>query len=199
MPGISGMTVSSVNSAYSTASSWWFTDPNNSLKPMPPGFTTVTKVIERYESVDKAIVAMQKLGLDLRGGTSRPATELLAEAKAAMERPVVGEGGPVSILVPLRESINTVLAELVRRRPLQEDTGNAKDKILSIGRHCGHASLATSHFEEIGDKAYSLLKELSSGKQTAYTREHLQSLFLRGTLLLNSLMESIDATKLRPA
>jgi len=91
------------------------------------------------------------------------------------------------------------LAELVRRRPLQEDTGNAKDKILSIGRHCGHTSLAASHFEEIGDKAYGLPKELSGGKQTAYTREHLQSLFLRGTLLLNSLLESIDATKIRPA
>ena len=113
MPAITGMTVSSVNSAYSTASSSWFSIPSNVHQPVPPAFTKVTKVIERYESADKAIAAMQKLGLDHRGGTSRPATELLAEAKAAMERPVIGEGGPVTILVPLRESINAALAELV--------------------------------------------------------------------------------------
>jgi hypothetical protein len=164
MPSITGMTVSSVNSAYSTASTSWFGAQGNLGKPMPPAFANVTKVIERYESADKAIAAMKKLGLDNRGGMSRPATELLAEAKAAMERPLVGDGGPPSILLPLRESINVAIAELLRRRPQQEPTGNAKDKIVSIGRHCGHASLASGYFEKIGDEALKLLNELSGGK-----------------------------------
>jgi hypothetical protein len=197
MPAITGMTVSSVNSAYSTASTSWFGDPGNLGKPTPTAFTYVTKVIERYESADKAIAAMKNLGLDNRGGRSRPATDLLAESKAAMERPVIGDGGPPSILLPLRESINVAVAELLRRRQQQEPTGNAKDKIESIGRHCRHASYTASYFEKIGDEALKLLNELSGGKQAAYARDHLQALFIRGTLLLNSLLEGIDENKLR--
>jgi hypothetical protein len=76
---------------------------------------------------------MLRLGLDRRSGNDRPALDLLHEAKSAMDRPVLGDGGPTSVLIPLRESIDAAIAELVRRRAKQEPVKGWKEKVVSVG------------------------------------------------------------------
>ena len=139
---------------------------------------------------------MRRLGLDRRVGERRSAADLLNEANGAMERPVV-EDGVTSVLIPLRESINTVITELLRRRPQQESTKNWNDKVVSICNHCGIASLPAAQFAKLGNDAELLMGELSRAKQAGMERQHLMSRFQRGLLLLNALMDAIDINKLR--
>ena len=117
------MTASSANTAISGVTMIFGGSPP--LIPPPPAaeaaMTTLFETLERYPQAGKAIASMRRLGLDRRGGDSRPALDLLNEAKGAMERPVVGDGGAVSVLISLRECIGAAIAELVRRRPKQEE------------------------------------------------------------------------------
>jgi hypothetical protein len=198
MPAFSAMTMASVNSTLANTSHFVFTGPM-----IQPGaleaFQAIAGWTEQHGLAEKAMDSMRRLGLDRRGGTGRPPLELLEEAKAAIDRPVVGDGGAVSVLISLRESLDATITELVRRRPEQEPARNWKDKVVSIGAKCGNASLPASHFEKIGNDAKALMDELSGAKQGAADRQHLKIMFSRGVVLLNALLESVDETRLRPS
>jgi hypothetical protein len=105
------------------------------------------QALDRYPLIDRAGASMLRMRLDSRGGSSRPPLDLLHEARGALDRPVVGEGGPVSVLISLRECIDAVITELVRRGPNQEPTKGWTGKIVSVGAHCGHRSLSAGHFD----------------------------------------------------
>lgn len=153
--------------------------------------------IKQDEFAAEIRAGMIRLGLNQRGGDKRAATELLEDSKAALDYPSRGEGIPVAILIPLRECINAVIAELLRRRPTQEPAPKASDKISSIGRQCGRSGLFSAFFAGLGEDAELLLDDLSGAKQTAMTRQELQQQFRRGLLFLKALIESVDETKLR--
>jgi hypothetical protein len=158
---------------------------------------TLFQTLDRYPLADQVVASMRRLGLDSRGGSSRPPLELLNEARGALERPVVGEGGPVSVLISLRECIDAVITELVRRRLTQEEAKGWKGKVVSVGRQSARTLLPPDHFDGIGVDAESLMNQLSGAKQTTMSRERLMEFFNRGLLFLNSLMGSIDERKLR--
>ncbi|PYM23226.1 MAG: hypothetical protein DMD78_12530 [Candidatus Rokuibacteriota bacterium] len=124
--------------------------------------------------------------------------ELLNEARAALELPAFQEGGPASVLLPLRECINGAISELVRRRPRQEPAGKTREKLASIGTQCGRSGLDKSYFDRIAADADLLLNQLSGSKQAGIPREHVNELFHRGLLFINSLLESIDESRLKP-
>jgi hypothetical protein len=195
---IGAMTYASVNSTFTTASMFFSQDQQK----FPPGdaeaYAAVSQIIERQGLAGKATASMQRLGLDRHVGDRRSAVDLLHEANGAMERPVV-EDGVTSVLIPLRESIDSVIAELLRRRPQQEQAKNWKDKVVSIGRHCGNASIPAGQFDKLGNDAKLLWGELSGAKQAGMDRQRLMSLIQRGLLLLNGLLEGVDESKLRPA
>jgi hypothetical protein len=153
MPAVSGMTMASVNSTFTTASMYFSLDQPMILAGAGEAFMAVSGAIERHNLADRAITSMRRLSLDRRGGNLRPALDLLAEAKGAMERPVVGDGGSVSVLISLRECVDATITELVRRRPEQEPAKNWKEKVVSIGRKCGKPSLPATHFDKIGNCA----------------------------------------------
>ena len=153
--------------------------------------------IKQDDFADEIRAGMMRLGLDRRGGDKRAATELLEDSRAAIDSPGKGEGSPVAILIPLRECINTVITELLRRRPTQEPASKTSDKISSVGRQCSRSGLFPAFFAGLGEDAELFLNELSGAKQTAMTRDKLQQQFRRGLLLLKTLIESVDEAKLR--
>lgn len=161
--------------------------------------TRFSQAVERFPLADEARASMKRLHLDSRGGTYRTAMELLIEAEGALDRPVFNEGGPVSVLIPLRECINVAVSELIRRRPTQEPASKIQDKIASIGQQCARPGLVQDHFACLGANATKLLDDLSAAKQAEVSRERLTEIFHRGLLLLNALMNSIDEARLRSA
>jgi hypothetical protein len=137
--------------------------------------------------------------LDFRSGSQKTPLQLLEDARQTIDIPVGQDGSGVGSLIVIRECINACLAELVRRRPRQEETGNQKDKVISIGEQCHRGTLGKPYFERIGDEAKNLNGQLSGAKQGAITREQVQLLFSKALLFLASFLGSIDEAKLRPA
>jgi hypothetical protein len=59
--------------------------------------------------------------------------------------------------------------------------------------------LDACHFDRLGIDAESLMNRLSGAKQSGMGRGQLVEYFHQGLLFLNSLMDSIDESRLRPA
>jgi hypothetical protein len=159
---------------------------------------TLANVVNKYPSFEKARLAILRLGLDKRSGDSKSAMESLEDARQSLEVPVV-EGGAVAALIGLRECINTCFTELIRRRPVQEKAGSWKDKVGSLGRHCGLTSLNTAHFDNLGVDAESIIDRLSAAKQKKLSRPEVQMHFNQGVLFIASFLDSIDGSRLKPS
>jgi len=78
--------------------------------------------------------SMHRLGLDSRNEKFQTPLEMMNESCGALDRPVRGNGGAVSVVISLRESVNAVISELLRRRPIQESAPKPRDKFISLGR-----------------------------------------------------------------
>jgi hypothetical protein len=141
--------------------------------------------------------SMHRLGLDSRNEQFQTPLGMINESCGALDRPVRGDGGAVSVVIPLRESINAVISELLRRRPIQESAPKLRDKIMSLGQQCNRANLDEAHFERLGADAEVLLNDFSGVKQAKLSREGLKEFFNRGLLFLDALMTSIDENRLR--
>ena len=159
--------------------------------------TKLFQVLDRSPLVEQVRSSMIRLGLNSRGGTSRTALDLLDEAQAALERPVVKDGGPTSVLISLRESIDAAITELIRRRPVQEKAHGWNGKVLSLGQHCAYSGLPTAHFDRLGTETDRLMDRLSSYKQDRLHRDAMNELFMEGITLLKALLDGIDESKLK--
>jgi hypothetical protein len=155
------------------------------------------QTLERFPLIDDTKASIRRLGLDCRGGSYRTPFELLTEACGALERPIFGDGGPVSVLITLRECINSVISELLRRRPTQERASKLVDKLISLGRQCARPDLDDAHFKRLAVDGEPLLDALSGAKQAEMPRPQLNALFHRGLLFLNAVMNSIDESRLK--
>jgi len=155
------------------------------------------QILERFPLLEEAESAMRRVGLDVRGGNRRTPLDLLVEARTALEQPSFQDGGPASVLIPLRECLDSSIAEILRRRRTREPTPKVRDKLISLGRQCARAGLQVTYFERLGTDAERLLNDLSAAKQAGMSREQLTELFHRGLLFLNAVLQSIDETLLR--
>jgi len=155
------------------------------------------QTIDRPAIVEDVRGSMRRLGLDIRSLTHQSALVILENSVAALDRPVSGDGGPVSILVTLRECIDAVITELIRRRPKQEVAKSFDDKIMSLGKQCGRPLLSNDHFVSLAFDGKKLTDVLSGGKQRALTRDQLIEFFNDGLMYLRGLLLSIDETRLR--
>jgi hypothetical protein len=173
--------------------------PGTSPLPAPVKAASgrLVEIVSGSGQVNQARASLVRLGLDTRSGTSLPSLDLLSVAEASLSRPPVGEGSPTAILVTLRESIDAAITELGRRKPLQEKTPNWCAKVQSLGRHCGYSLLSANHFDLLGTQADIWMNRLSGYKQASAPREEIQEVFYGGVTFLNSLLSSIDESKLR--
>lgn len=155
--------------------------------------TQLFQALDRATLVKRADAEMGRLGLKGRAGTIRTPPELLEDADQAFK----ARGGPATILIPLRESIDGALAALLKRRALQEPASNPEEKVKSIGRQCGREGLPEAHFPDLGASARRIADELSRAKQQNLSREKISDLFYQGITFLTALLESLDEAKLK--
>jgi hypothetical protein len=158
---------------------------------------TLFQTLDRFPLLEKATASLRRLRLDVRPGKNS-STNLLEEARSALEQPVYQDSGPVGVLICLRECIDASITEMVRRRPKQQAiAGGWKGKVIAIGQQCAHAGLPTDHFDRIGQDIDKVMNELSGTKQAAVSRPQLLEQFNRSLLALNALLDSIDEALLR--
>ena len=186
--------------ATSTSTGMLVTIATSITPPSPKVQSATSQLHEALASLplaDRAHASMRRLGLD-RGATGRRAPlDLLEEARGALERPAVQQGGAPSTLLTLRESINGAMTDLLRRRAKQEPAGKDSEKVVSIGRQCGRDGLDPGYFDRLAAQAGPLLDELSGSKNAEMPREQVTRLFNRGVLFLVALLEGINETRLR--
>lgn len=167
--------------------------------------------IERAESeygntarVDQAFedikTQMKRLRLDRGKAAHRRPLDLLEEAYLAIRYPASAQGGALSAVLSLRGSIERSIEELLLRRPVQEEAGNRRDRVLSIGRRFGMSGLAPAHFESLATDDESVNSELfDKGTKPVTQRPDLVRQFLRGAQFLRALLTSVDEALLRPS
>lgn len=157
---------------------------------------TLNRVLGRRPLAETALSAMRRLGLDRRRGTKRTPLEFLTEANAALERPVLPEPTPASVLLPLRSCIDETVNELVRRRAEQVPLLK-QHPLISIGAQCGRAGVEDGHFERLAVDCRRLGNDLSDAKQTRMSQDRVSELFQEGLAFLNALLDSVDEARLR--
>jgi hypothetical protein len=194
---MSAISYNSVNTTV-TAVTGFMADNSGVNFTIQDTFGWLMNTLSKQELADKAIGLLKELDLDHRAADRKCPVDLLIEAREAMERPATDDS-VTSILIPLRESIEAAITELVRRRPQQEEAKKTQAKVISIGAHCGKTGLSAVHFEQKGEEAAMLLNRLSGAKQAGLDRVRLTALYQEGLLLLAALLESVDGSKLRAA
>ena len=150
----------------------------------------------RSEVKEEVISLMQSFGLDKGVQGKISPLELFLTAHQAFERPV-SDTDPVSTsLIPMRESISSIVAELLRRRPIQEKAGSNYDKVLSFGIQLKRDELSENVVREWASQWDKLANELSQAKQGMLSREEWNQRLQRATLFLNGLLKGLDPSKI---
>lgn len=154
-----------------------------------------------HRSVDVTMVkeSMQLLGLDIAHGSTRNPLQLLQTAEEALRRPFANEGYATSVLVPLRESIQGAIDELLKRRPATEKAGSWTNKVRSIARHCGNIAISSEYVDRVAATTHTLIDELSAAKDRSMSRDRITTLFDQGVSLLQDIASLVDREKLRAA
>jgi len=166
------------------------------------GFSETWVVFEAFASRpklrDDVIELFKEFGFDVPQvpGDKSP-QEQFTIAHESFQNPIT-VGNPVSTsLLPMRESIDTIIASLLRMRPTQEETKNERAKIISIGLQLKKENLPQNVVEELADEWHSLKKDLSGFKKKDAERTDWLARLNRGTSFLYSLLIGLDSRKLK--
>jgi hypothetical protein len=150
------------------------------------------------QAFDEIKAELKRLKLDRGKAAYRRPLDLLEEAYLAIRYPAA-QGGASLPLLALRGAIDRSIEELVRRCPAQQKGEKRRDRILSIGLHCGKKGLALAHFDALAAEDEAVNRELSGqGNQAALERPDLAKQFLRAAQFLRALLASVDEALLKP-
>lgn len=162
-----------------------------------PEFKAMEFLLHRSVDVNKIKEAMRALRLDMEHGSIRSPLQLLQTAEDALRRPFADEGYATAVLVPLRQSIQGSIDELLKKRPANEKTSGWSSKVASIARHCGKIAFSSDHVDRVGATTHTLINNLSAAKDRKMDRDQIASLFDQGISLLQDIVSLIDVEKLR--
>jgi hypothetical protein len=157
------------------------------------------QVIDQSIRKDDITQLMQQFGLGTSPVGKKNAAEQFETAWAAYETPVTQSSPVNTSLIPMRESIETTIQELMRRRPRQESAKNQKGKIISIGEQLARDDILRSDIESWALQWEKLANELSGSKQANISRDEWRDLLRRAFLFLQEILQGLDPTKLKGA
>jgi hypothetical protein len=181
-----------------TSSAIVFTALGSSGDAMPE-LKSMDMLLHRSVDVAKVCESMKALGLDAPHGNIRSPVELLRTAEEALRRPFSNEGYATAVLVPLRESIQACVDELLKLRPTVEKAGGLANKLASIARHCGKDGISPDHIDRVAATTHMLIDALSAAKDRQMNRDRILGLFDQGVSLLQDIASLVDSDKLRSA
>ncbi|TKS57999.1 MAG: hypothetical protein EWM72_03311 [Nitrospira sp.] len=162
-----------------------------------PELKSMEMLLHRSVDVAKVRESMKTLGLDATHGDIRSPVMLLCTAEEALRRPFANEGYATAVLVPLRESIQGCVDELLKLRPTVEKAGGWADKVASIARHCGKIANSPDHVDRVAATTYTLINELSAAKDRQMNRDRIVALFDQGVSVLEDIVFLVDRDRLR--
>lgn len=164
-----------------------------------PELKSLEMLLHRTVDVTKIKESMQALGLGIKHGSTRSPLQLLQTAEEALRRPFADEGYATAVLVPLRESIQGTIEELLKKQPTTEKTGGWTKKVTSLARQCGKIAMSSDYIERVAATTHTLINELSAAKDRNMSRERIAHLFDQGVSLLQDIASLIDSEKFRGA
>jgi len=154
-------------------------------------------LIDREDWVPKTRAEFARLGLSASAKCDTDPLRLLAEAQDALLQPSSPETSPSGVLIPMREAIEQAITWLLPQRPRQEPAPTWREKIRSIGRQAGRATVLVDEFDRLAADATKLIDALSGAKQRAYSRDDVHMLFKQALIFLLAFLRALDEKKLR--
>ncbi len=151
----------------------------------------IGRLLQRTPLLEDARSAIHRLGLDRRSDGGQTALSHLEATQTTLG------SGATPVLISMRETINTALAQLIPRRPIQEKASSHRDKVISLGKQCGRRTLTDSYFVTVGTDGQALVDRLSGAKDKALTNQQVSDLLNEGLVYLNALLGGLDETRLR--
>jgi len=157
----------------------------------------LSQVIDRFADKEKVLILLKRHGLSSSTQGQKSPVELFETAWAAFEKPVKQDASADTSLIPMRECINSTIAEMLRRRPGQEPAKSQRDKIISICKQLAGEDVSKWAIENMTAQWENLLDELSGSKQKTYSREKWRDCLRRASLFLMEFLESLDPSKMK--
>ena len=155
------------------------------------------QVVRRQNWFAHTETDLNRLNLNNIGGEIRNPVTLLREANTALANPSDASTSPSAVLIPIREAIQEIIAELIRRRPEQKKTRNIQAKVESILRQTHKPEIEEKNIEILSKRASEIVKELSNSKQSNISRQEIRNLLIRSITFMKEFLYAIDETKLK--
>lgn len=153
-------------------------------------------VINRPQHKGDVINLLHRFDLGKTITGKKSALQQFETAWAAFDHPVTTDTPTNTSLIPVREAIETAIAQLLMRRPEQEPTKNQEEKIISIGKQLAHDGMSETSIKNWASQWRNLQNKLSGSKDNDLSREDWQKLLLEATLFLKELLLGLDVSKL---
>ena len=178
-----------------------FSGDINSISPEPSFHAALShfnQVITRPTLRDEVISLLRIFHLDVASPGKKSPLELFQTAHLAFDTPISQSNPVITSLVPMREAVESVIDELIRRRPYQEATGAShRKKIQSIAAQLKKDATSEVVVQEWVDQWHDISdKDLSASKRNQMTREDWSRKLNRATLFLHSFLIGLDPSKL---
>jgi len=204
MGTLSLQSITSTGSAVAYAMSE-FANPNNinqfvsinNLDEARNASMELAQVIDKFTEKDNILRLLQQYGLSNATPDRKSPSELFKTAWEAFEGPVKRGNPADTSLIPMRECINSTIAEMLRRRPRQEPAKSQREKIISIFRQIGEDGISEWAVENMATRWEKLVGELSSSKQKNYSRDEWRNCLRRASLFLMEFLQSLDPSKMK--
>lgn len=158
----------------------------------------INQVAQRIADKDEVISLMKLFKLDIALQGQKSSLELFIIAHDAFGSPVSDNNPVVTSLIPIRESINLMIDKLIKERPIQEQAGNERAKIISIGNQLKNDYLDENIIISWAEQWHSMNnQELSPSKNKEISRKEWQYRLNHSTIFIKSILEGLDVNKLR--
>jgi len=154
------------------------------------------QLLEQSNLVEEIAAETARLGLT-SPKERESALSLVRQAKDAFVTPSGKDVSASAVLIPIREAIKRVFADLLPRRLTQEKTGGDREKVRSICAQCCLSDVKTEQIEYFANEAYELNDLLSDAKQATFNRDKVREYMNRSLLFLRTFLQAIDEKKLR--
>lgn len=151
-------------------------------------------LVEKYNYRDEVLRLMSVFGLVKTQHGKTAIGKFKAGWEAHFQNPPKLDSS-ISSVIPLRESIDLVVDELVWLRPIQRPA--KPRKIMEIGSQLGADVISPKEFEEMENEFIPMKKKMAVTKDNFLTRERELELMIDGTLFLKRLLSALDPNKLR--
>jgi hypothetical protein len=151
--------------------------------------------VETSNTKEKALSIMQEMGFNEKSSERLSPTEQFVIAYEAYEVPVTNDNPASTSLIPIRECISGILEDLLRRRPVEEKARNQRLKIISIGRQLKLDDIEQLIVEDWADEWLQLLDNLSSSKESTFSREQWRTLLQEATNFIIGFLSVLDIVK----